>query len=165
MKTNFRYEGERHSKKEQNKQEVIDFILNHKYGNTVFHDDLSKILGYNIDDEQEFHKYKTIMQQIKNFLLNYGYVLKSISGTGYYILKPNQISKHCYRTYIKKSRRMYDKSLFILDHTEKQELSEDRLEEIKNMMELNKQLIDNAWDTIKESAYYSRKNYYDSLED
>lgn len=165
MKMNFRYEGEREGSKRQNIQECVEFILSMNYGQTVFHSDLCKILGYNIDYEEEEKKYKSTMARVKQFILEYGYVLKSISGVGYYILKPSQISKHCYRTYIKSAARMYDKSEFILNHTEKSQLNEDRLEEFQNMLSLNKQLIDNAWNTIKESAYYSRKEYYDSLED
>ena len=131
----------------------------------VYNDDLSKLLGYNLEDEEEYRKYKTIMVKIKNFLLQYGYVLKSVSGIGYYILKPSEITRHCYKTYIKSALRMYDKSAYVLDRTEKKDLNEVRLEEINNMMELNKQLINNAWETLKESAYYSRKGYYDSLEE
>lgn len=165
MKPNFRYEGERDSKKKQNIQQAIEYILDKNYGSTIAHNELSRILQYNIEYEEEFKKYKSVMARIKNFILQYGYVLKSVSGIGYYILKPSQISSHCYRTYVKSAGRMYDKSEFILEHTDKEELNEVRQEEIKNMMVLNKKLIENAWNTVKESAYYSRKNYYDSLED
>ena len=153
------------NKKKQNIQQAIEYILDKNYGSTITHNELSKILQYNIEYEEELKKYKSVMARIKNFILQYGYVLKSVSGIGYYILKPSQVSSHCYRTYVKSAGRMYDKSEFILEHTDKQELNEVRQEEIKNMMALNKKLIENAWNTVKESAYYSRKNYYDSLED
>lgn len=165
MNNNFRYQGEYESKKKQNIQETIEFILNKNYGSTLTHTELSHLLGYNIEDEEEFKKYQSVMARIKNFLIDYGYILKGISGIGFYILKPTQISKHCYRTYIKRAGRMYDKSAYILKRTEKENMDANRLEEIKNMMDLNKKLIDNAWNTVKESAYYSRKDYYDSLED
>lgn len=165
MKKEFRYNGERESSKKQNIQEAVEYIMSMNYGQTIFHNELAKILGYNIEDDKEHNKYKSIMQRVKNFILQYGYVLKGINGLGYYILKPSQVSKHCYTTYIKKARRMYDKSDYILEHTEKSSLNEDRLEELQNMINLNKQLIDNAWETIKESEYYSRKNYYDNLQD
>ena len=106
-----------------------------------------------------------MMQVIKNYLIEKGYILKSISGLGYYILKPSQVSKHCYRTYILKAGRTFDKSEFVLDHVDKTELNDIRLEEINNIMELNKQLIDNTWKSIKESTYYSRKDAYDNSED
>lgn len=165
MKQEFRFEQERDSKKKQNKQEAIEFILEKEYGTTILHEELANILQYNISDEDEFKKYKNIMVQIKNFLLSYGRVLKGISGVGYYILKPSQVSQHCYRTYIKSAGRLYDKSAYVLDRTDKTELSDIRKEEIHNMIQLNKQLIDNAWNTIQESAYYSRKAVYDNLED
>ena len=144
---------------------MCEYILNKKYGETVFHEDLSKILKYNIEDEEEKKKYKAIMARVKNFLLQYGYVLKGIGGIGYYILKPYQISKHCYRTYIKSASRMYDKSAYILDRTDERELNGERAKELKSMIDLNAQLIENARKTIVESAYYSRKDYYDSLEE
>lgn len=165
MNNDFRYQGERDSKKKQNIQETVEYILDKKYGSTLTHNELANLLQYNIDDEEEFKKYKSTMARVKNFLLDYGYVLKGISGVGFYILKPTQISNHCYRTYVKKASRMYDKSAYILKRTDKTEMNEIRLEEIKNMMDLNKQLIENAWKTVKESPYYSRKDYYNSLED
>lgn len=162
---NYRYEGEYESAKKRNIQEVCEYILEQEYGNTISDVDLAKILGYNINDELEFKKYKSIMSRVRNFLLQYGYVLKSISGVGYYILKPSQITRHCYNTYIKHASRLYDKSAYVLDRTDKTELSDERMEEIKNMMDLNKQLIDNVEKTIFESKYYSRKDYYDSLKE
>ena len=162
---NFRYEGERDSFYRQKKQEIVEYILDKNYGDTIYHSDLSKILGFNIEIEKEKSKYKTAMLRIKNIVLEYGYVLKSISGVGYCILKPSQISQHCYRTYVKRAGRLYDKSEYILEHTEQVDMNDDRKEEIQNLMAMNKQLIANVWDTIQESAYYSRKNYYDSLED
>lgn len=165
MKNDFRYQGERDSKKKQNIQETVEFIIEKNYGTTITHGQLSKILGYNIEEEIEFKKYRSVMSRIKNFVLQYGYVLKGISGVGFYILKPTQVSSHCYRTYIKRAGRLYDKSAYILDRTDKTEMNEIRKQEIQNMMDLNKKLIENSFNTIKESPYYSRKAYYDSLED
>ena len=165
MKTNFRYEQTYESKKKQSIQETVEFILDKNFGTTISDTDLAKILKYNISYEEEYKKYKSMMNKIRNFLLQYGYVLKSISGIGYYILKPQQISSHCYKTYVKRASRLYDKSSYILDHTDKTELSPVRKEELENIVNLNKQLIDNAYKLITESKYYSRKNYYDSLED
>lgn len=165
MKKDFRYQGEYESKKKQNIQETIEFILNKDYGATITHTELAHLLGYNIEYEEEEKKYRSVMARIKNFIIDYGYVLKGVSGVGFYILKPSQVSRHCYRTYVKRAGRLYDKSSYVLKRTEKQNLDADRLEEINNMMDLNEKLIANAWNTIKESAYYSRKDYYDSLED
>ena len=61
--------------------------------------------------------------------------------------------------------RLYDKSAFVLDKIDTTELSDVRLEEIENMIKLNNELIDKAEKTIVNSAYYSRKDYYDSLKD
>ncbi len=106
-----------------------------------------------------------MMTSIKGYLITRGRVLKGVPNVGYYILKPSQVSQHCYRTYIKSASRLYDKSAYVLDRTDKTELNEIRMEEINNMIEMNKKLIENSWNTIQESAYYSRKTYYDSLEE
>lgn len=163
MKQNFRFEQTNESAKKQYKQEVIEYLLEKEYGSTVTNEQLGSMLHYNIDDEEEYKKFKTMMASIKSFLLRYGRVLKGIAGVGYYILKPSQVSQHCYRTYIKSASRLYDKSAYVLDRTDKTELNQDRMEEITNMINLNQQLIDKVAATIHESTYYSRKAYYDSL--
>lgn len=164
MKINFRYEGEKNSKKKQNIQETIEFILNKNYGETILNRELSDILGYNIDYDEEFKKYKSTMLRVKNFLIKYGYILKSVGGAGYYILKPSQISSHCYRTYVKKAIRTIDKSNYVLECTKQAGMNKDRKEEIENMIQMSKDLSETMWNTVTESAYYSRKEYYDNLE-
>lgn len=165
MKQNFRFEQERDSSKKQNKQEVIEYILDQNYGMTLYHSDLRKKLGYAFDDEEEFYKYKSMMGSIKRVLMSYGRILRSVPNVGYYILKPSQISQHCYRTYIKGASRLYDKSEYVLERTDKTGLNEVRTEEISNMITLTKDLIEKSWNAIQESAYYSRKDYYDNLEE
>ena len=165
MKEDLRYVGEYNSKKNQNIGEVIEYVLSFNYGTTLENTELGKILRYNINDEEEFLKYKSTMNRVRNILINYGYVLKGVPGIGYYILKPSQVSNHCYRNYIKRAGRTLDKSVYILEHTDKTELNNDRMEELNNLVQLNKEIVDNMWKNIRESAYYSRKDYYDSLED
>jgi hypothetical protein len=79
MKKEFRYNGEYESAKKQHIQETVEYILDKGYGQTLTHSELGKILHYNIDDEEEFDKYRSTMGRIKNFLLQYGFVLKGIS--------------------------------------------------------------------------------------
>lgn len=165
MKVNFRYEQTYNSEYKQRIQETVEYILERKYGETISNSDLAKKLHYNIENEDEFKKYKSTMSRVKNFLINYGYILKSISGLGYYIMKPKQISGYCYRTYIVKTQRLLDKSELILNHIDTTELSEDRLNERKDVMELNKSVAENIEGTIVASNYYSRKNYYNNLND
>ncbi len=165
MKQSFRYEQEKDSAKKQYKQEVIEFILNEPYGTTITYEKLAKMLRYNIDDEEDYYRFKQMMSRIKSFLIKYGRVLKGISGVGYYILKPSQMAQHCYRTYIRSASKLYDKSAYVLDKTDKTKLNQDRIEEITNIMSLTHSLITNTQKTISESSYISRKDYYDSLEE
>lgn len=165
MKQTFRFEGERDSKKKQAKQECIEHILSQTYGTTLSDTELCQILMYSIDDEEEYKKYKAMMNSVKGILLRYGYILKSIPNVGYYILKPSQASKHCYKTYIKRARNLVDKSDFVLERVEKKDLSDIRQEEIQNMMKLNKDLIENMSKVVEESVYYSRQYVYGTLVD
>jgi hypothetical protein len=165
MKMNTRYDSRYNSEYKDRIAELVEFILDKNYGEIILNSEISKILHYNIDDEKEFLKFKSTMSRVKNFLVDYGYILKNVSGTGYYILKPKQIAGHCYHTYIVKTQRLLDKSDRVLNHTDGTQLSEIRKEEFNNVLELNTVLNDKIWETIKHSGYYDRKAYYDSLED
>lgn len=159
---NYRYSN---TKLKERIQECVNYIMSKNYGETVLDTDLSKILKFNLDNVEDYKKYKRIMQRIKSFLTNYSYVLKGISHVGYYILKPQQISGYCYRQYVTKTSTLLDKSEKILNHVDNTKFSNDRNEELDNMIALNKDVKDKIWDAITESGYYNRKDYYDSLED
>ena len=165
MQLDSRYDSRYNSEYKQRIQELVEYILDKNYGETISNEECSHILHYNIDNEDELKKYKSTMGRVKNFLIDYGYVLKSISGIGYYILKPKQIAGHCYRTYIRRTMDLLDKSDRILKHTDKSELSDIRREEFDNVENLNERVNDGIWNTIESSGYYNRKAYYDSLED
>jgi len=165
MKPNFRYDSSYQSEHKQHIQEVIEHILDKNYGDTIGFISLANLLHYNIDDEKECKKFKLMMSRVRNILIDYGYVLKSIVGVGYYILKPKQISGYCYHTYIRKTENLLNKSGRILSHVAKSELSEIRKEEYDNVCELNLDVTNVIDTTIENSKYYNKKIYYDSLED
>lgn len=153
---------QRDSAKRQQAEEVVEYILdNYTYGETILDTDLAKILGYNISYTNEFRNYKAFMNKIKNELMTFNYILKSISGVGYYILKPEHIIGHCYNTYIKASQRKLDKALEVSRHIDKTNLSENRLEEIDNFRTLNNSLIDNMEQLINNSMYIKRIDTYE----
>lgn len=165
MKKNFRYDSRYLSKKKENIQELVEYILNCDYGTIVPLDLCASTLQYNIEDEDELKKFKSTMARVREFLIDYGYILKSITNTGYYILKPSQASSHCYRTYIKSSRRTINKSKYVMEHIKYGLLNDERLEEYNNFLEMNNNIINELSKTIENSKYYNRKEYYDSLED
>lgn len=166
MKFEARYSNSRYnSEKEQYIQELTEKILDMNYGETIEFEECARILHYNIELEEEAKKFKSMMAKIKNFLIDYGYVLKTIGGIGYYILKPKQISGYCYKTYMTKTSRLLAKSERILNHTDETELSDTRMEEYENAKMLNQELQEAIEGTINSSVYYSRKDYYNSLED
>lgn len=165
MKANFRYDSRYQSEYKQRIQELVEYILDKKYGETISFEEASLILHYNLEDEKENKKFRSTMGRVKNFLIEYGYILKSIAGVGYYILKPKQISGYCYHTYIRKTENLLGKSARILQHTEKTELSNIRREEYNNVCNLNIDVASAINTTIENSKYYNKKEYYDNLKD
>ena len=164
-KVNFRYEGEYNSEYKQRISETVEYILDKDYGTTIENATLAELLHYNIETEEEYKKFKSAMGRVKNIVIDYGRVLKSITGVGYYILKPKQISGYCYHTYIKKTTKLLDKSARILNHTQHGLLSETRKEEYNDVLDLNMDVTMAIEGTIESSKYYDRKAYYDSLKD
>ena len=165
LRANFRYEGEYNSEYKQRISETVEYVLNQDYGTTIETGVLAELLHYNIETEEEYKKFKSTMGRVKNILIDYGRVLKSITGVGYYILKPKQVSGYCYHTYIRKTTNLLDKSARILNHTPHSLLSETRKEEYDNIVELNMDVTTAIEGTIENSKYYDRKAYYDGLQD
>ena len=93
------------------KENIRNYIMKKQFGDTIVFKDLQQFTEYDLNNEYENYKFKTtIMRFVKDELIQEGYILKSIRGVGYYILKQNQISSYTYRTYIKKPLRYLDKA-------------------------------------------------------
>ncbi len=165
MKPNFRYDSRYESEYKQRIQETVEYVLDKKYGDTISFESLAKLLHYSLEDEHETKKFKSTMGRVKQFLIEKGYILKSIAGVGYYILKPKQISGYCYHTYIRRTKNLLEKSGRILKYTDQTELSEIRQEEYDNVCDLNLDTMSAISTTIENSKYYANKHYYESLED
>ena len=165
MKKNYRYEFAKNSTYKYGKQETIEYILSKNYGDTLSYLELGKLLGYNAYDELELHKLKDIMSHLKLILIDYGYILKTVVGIGYYILKPKQVSGYCYHTYIRKTESLLNKSERILNHVDKGELSAIRTQEYTEVVKLNKDVSNSISQTIYKSDYEKNKEYYDNLQD
>lgn len=158
---NYRYS----SAKEQYVTELIEYICDKKYGDVIPELEAARILHYNIEDEQEKRKFKSLMARVKNALIDKGYVLKSIRNLGYYIMKPKQIPDYTYRTYTLATLRLLEKQDRILQHIDTSELNVTRLQENTEIKALNKstyEAISNALDT---SSYFENKDFYNNLDD
>ena len=105
------------------------------------------------------------MGRVKNILVDYGYILKTITGVGYYILKPKHISSYCYRTYVDRTKRLLEKSERVLRHVDRTELSDDRKKEHSEMTDLNQQLYGEIGLIVEGSEYGKNRAYYESLGD
>ena len=102
------------------------------------------------------------MSKIKNILIDYGYVLKSVGGVGYYILKPNQISSFTFRNYIVKPQKAYEKANRILNHVDTTKLNEIGKEEHRYAKELAENIAETAENTIYNSNYWNNKILYEN---
>ena len=156
----------RYSTKNENRiKDAVDYILDKDYGSTIPFGLLADIMRYNIEDEQEEKKFKSTMGRVKNILVDSGYILKTITGIGYYILKPKHISSYCYRTYIDRTKRLLEKSERVLQHVDRTELSDIRKKEHEEMSELNREMYGDIGLIVESSEYGKNRAYYNSLKD
>lgn len=146
-------------------EEISNYILSKEYGKTIKYTDLANKADLDITDAVQYRKMIAMMKKVKEILVNYGYVLKSIPNIGYYILKPKQVSGFAYRKYVAKIPKMLIKTEKILTNVDKKELSNERIKERNEVEELTKTLRENVETTIINSKYYSRKDYYKKLQD
>lgn len=158
---NYRYS----SAKEQQVIELIDYILSKNYGDTIPFSQAARILQYNIEDENENKKFKSMMSRVKNALIDKGYVLKSIVNVGYYIMKPKQIPDYTYRTYTLRTLRLLEKQDRILTHIDTSELSTIRIKENQEIKALNKTTYEALNTCIDTSSYFENKSFYNALDD
>lgn len=148
---------------EEQKRTIAYILNNYKYGDIISDSILSKLLSYNIKYDKQYRRYIGMMIRIKDYLIEYQYILRRVRN-GYYILKPSQVSRYCYRKNVTHAHNIIKKGIQILDNTDKTDLNEIQKEEIANLTKLSN-AIDNQMDfIIKTSRYYSRKDYYDTLE-
>ena len=156
MEVNYRY----NSKNENVIKNIINFILEKEYGSLVYYNEIAQRIGLNLEFEEHIKLFKRLMSKVKNVLIDYGYILKSIGGKAYYILKQNQIASFTYRNYIIKPQRAYEKAKRILERTRKNEFTKLDEEEHDNVTILNNQMIEVSDYTIFNSEYYQNKDKY-----
>lgn len=161
VEVNYRY----NSKYQEKKQEAIEFILDKNYGDKIPFEQLARILGFNIEDESENRKFKNVMSKVKNVLIDHGYILKTVTGVGYYILKPKHISSYCYRTYVDRTKVLLEKSERILRHVDQTELSDIRKKEHLEMTRLNQDIYNEVGLVVESSDYGKNRHYYNNLND
>lgn len=142
--------------KQFEKEKIVKYFYTKNYGDIVKFEELQYLTHYNLSDEFESYKFKSsIMQKVKNELIENGYVIKSIRGIGYYILKQNQIQSYTYRTYIKKPLRHLKKAEIILNNTKTSLLNKKELEKHQLTNKLNKDLI-NITETLINAKEYEQ---------
>lgn len=161
IEVNYRY----NTKRENQIKDALEFILDKDYGATIEFGKLAEIMHYNIEDEVEEKRFKNTMARVKNILIDHGYILKTITGVGYYILKPKHISSYCYRTYVDRTKVLLEKSERILKHVDRTELSDIRKKEHTQMQDLNQQLYGEIGLIVEGSDYGRNRHYYNNLKD
>lgn len=140
------------------RENIRNYIMKKQFGDTIVFKDLQQFTDYDLNNEYENYKFKTtIMRFVKDELIQEGYILKSIRGVGYYILKQNQISSYTYRTYIKKPLRYLDKADTILKSTHTILLNKKEVEKHSLTQELNEELIGKNSEIINSKKYESLK--------
>lgn len=150
----------------ENAENFIKFVIENKnYGDIIDLTDCAKILKFNIYDNIEYHRFKNLMSQIKNILIDNGILLKYVRNKGYYIMKPKQIPNYVFRTYTLKTLRLMEKQDRILKNTKTRDLNEIRLKENKEIKILTNTIYTSIKKDINQSDYFSNKDVYDTLKD
>lgn len=147
-----------------NSSDLVNSLFNlfvvKKYGEMIYHTEIEKILGFN----REVNKYGIYVKKAKDRLIEHSKVLKSIHGIGFIVLKPEQVSGYVYRKYIKRTLNLYNYSTEILDHLNTEDFGATRKQEYDEVKDLNDALKEKTSSIIQTSGYYSRMDYYNSLE-
>ena len=150
------------SKYETNTELALEYILEREHGETIPYVTLANILRFSLQDEHQEKIFKRRMSKIKNTLIDYGYILKSVGGVGYYILKPNQISSFTFRNYIVKPQKAYEKAQRILNHVDKTKLNDTDKEEHRYAKELAENIAEKTDKIIYSSNYWNNKSLYEN---
>lgn len=140
-------------------ENITKYILdNFGYNDIITFEVFQNFTHFNLLDVLELNFFKkSVMIKVRNWLINKGYVLKSIRNVGYYILKPNQIASYTYRTYIKKPLRLYEKAKTILVNTDTDFLNTKEFNEHKLTLDLNNKLETETNKLINNETYKNLK--------
>lgn len=117
---------------------------NFKYGEII---DI-KFFENELQERQKTLQFSIAMQELKNKLIEYGYML-SYTTIGYRVLYPNEIPEEVYKKFVLTSAGKLEKGLKILEHTDRNELSDNELE-----------FLDKFKVIVEDSLVYTKKNIY-----
>ncbi len=137
----------------EKRDKVIELILTKEYGETATYDELNEILQEDLTEYYGKTCFRRQMNKVKNELFSKGYVIRPIFNTGYYILKPNQISSYTYRNYITKPLNSFKKARTILDNTTKKDLKGQEITEYKTTCELNEAMLYASTELLHSDEY------------
>lgn len=140
-------------------KKLFHFLNQKEYGEIIYHHEIENIL----EIKRELSKYGIYLKLVKDLLIPESKILKAIPGVGYQVLKPQQVSSFVYRKYIKRTLNMYNYSSEILSFLNRDGFDSDRENEYNDVKELNNTLKNTTQNIIEKSGYYSRKDYYDNL--
>ena len=115
-------------------ENVTEKILQQKkYGDIVSHEELEDWVGYERTDLM----YLSILAPVKELLVEYGYVLRSVLNKGYKVLFPNEIAEEVIQKHLKQSTNKLNKAARIMQYTERDMLNKEELaffEHVENLI-------------------------------
>lgn len=137
----------------EKREQVYNYILTKKYGDTITNEELNNILQENLKDEYGKIRFRNQMVKVKDTLYKKGFVIRPIYNIGYYILKPNQVSSYTYRNFIVRPTKQYNKAKIILENINNKEFNNDENLEFKTTKSLNKKIIDTTNNLLNSNEY------------
>lgn len=137
----------------EKREQVYNYILTKKYGDTITNEELNNILQEDLKDEYGKIRFRNQMIKVKDTLYKKGFVIRAIYNIGYYILKPNQVSSYTYRNFIIRPTKQYNKAKTILENINNKEFNNDENLEFKTTKSLNKKIIDTTNNLLNSNEY------------
>lgn len=137
----------------EKREQVYNYILTKKYGDTITNEELNNILQEDLKDEYGKIRFRNQMVKVKDTLYKKGFVIRPIYNIGYYILKPNQVSSYTYRNFIVKPTKQFKKAQKILKYTDCKEFNVEETTEFELTRTLNKNIIDTTNKILNSEKY------------
>lgn len=111
----------------ENEGYIEDLLTRYNYGDLIRIGYFERLFGVNKDESEYVRKFAVL----KESLIEWGVVLKSVLGEGYRILHPREVPAEVYRSYAQSGLRRFHRGIHILSKIDRQLLTAEEEEQVK----------------------------------
>lgn len=139
--------------------ETVNIFKKCNYGDVIEHTDISTRIGI----YPNMPEYLYIISKAKLLLIEKGIYIKTLSGVGYRVLYPNEISEEVFNKYIKAGIEKYRYGINIMSNTPQKLLNQEELKEFEEVEKLIRKLYSNNINEVKDMQFRLNSNKFKSL--